>query len=587
MIASAFRISKDTVQEVFTAWLLPLVLLLCYGRSFGIFDDTLHDSIVSNYMRASLSSKPVTNFFVYHIFTPKIFVWLYTVFPSVAWLGIALVFFLWLSVVVSFVLLSRALVNCRIFFAVRVVLLWGCFHFCWYEHFQLLTLTKVAVACTGTGLLFLLLGNKKSNRSSDFFLRVVCWVMIIFGVLTRWETAGMAILFCVAVLPFRQISFIRVSKIFSGVAVLLLLMFGYEFFFLQGEDDRYFNATEPYIFNFHDSGNRIATLAEMATAADSARYIAAENWFFNDKEQLNVDFLKRLSVASTSLKINFSYLREKWVNAVPSFRELFIDRCLGLSILTLLLLVCAGVLYMLTPRVRLSEFCSVLYIPVAFLMVILLVAMVVKIEYRASAPLFTVMFTTLITAVFDSCSRSFFAARWWLPAILIVFGAIYWPVQQEYYKGLCRYETAETQFVEKARAEIDQRYSAKIIMPDNTAGVQLLCASPLSNVVLTQKNTWVFYDFAYSTFYPPFSRYLIHLFGSEKADDVFVYAQKHADKFVFIATEERIRFYEYYFQTVYNLPLRFVKDKAPTILETGGRQVGWQQSYNYYTLLPL
>lgn len=574
---------KIWVSIIFSA-LLFLLTQLVFGFHYGWLDDVIQ----TNYIRGIGISEPLSHHFTAHVLLLNAYRVLYINFPDIAWYGFFFIFYIYL-----------ATVNATYFFLLKVEQLndrrWKCalyvgllfFISVWFDQVYLLNYTQISILLVGTSLLLLVEILNRQKLSINVSLGALYLsICMMIGLLTRPDVMILVIG------PFSFYLVVRlkghkqpIKTIITCLAVGVIFI-GICRFQIDSNFNK-INKTISHIINLTDLRNTFKPFNILLE--EDIRYKAIFLYYWPDEELISDQQLQKWGPQQSLKSLSLKHLKEnffiEWKRAARTYQQ---EYCPGLNwmppliclIILSLSLIAVRYFYAKETKSQLLYSDFLLLFLVVFMLV--LVMALAKMEARIAMPLISLVTLSILGNTVKSSSH-FFYTRTGFSMLVLITVFCFVRVQQNYRTASDKKQEClkKEAFVE----ELNAQFSDKLILFDIWT-LSLLHASPLKNIQLNPRNTYLTYFESWSNFLDCQQAYWKQKCGKASFQRVYscLYAQK--EDVVFVHTLNlRIGLIEEYGRKVHQTHLTFKETHLGTALsELHYSFLPYHYDFGYYQI---
>jgi len=555
---------------------IPIALLLILagyfslGYYYGWMDDVINVILLRGMLNAGASSTAPGSIFAFpHPFVTDPIAFLYKALPSIAWYGWVMYGFLTLAFC-GVALVLQEVVKRRPLATMALITM--VFLFTWMEHFVLFTYTGVAVLLAGSGMLLLV--HNYFFGENKRLLNILAFTLLFFGLCSRFQSGAVTIIYGSAYFTYGWFSrdFGKWRKLIPlGLVVLLGIgFFGITKMACFDAERKALEQIDDYNFTINDAD--LAKPDHSFSEVDKTKFTAVVLWYFGDKEGIDLETWQKFTYSSPFQSVNLKDWKSKLKNALGKANAYSgAYSCFNWYTLFLFLFIfgMAAWSYLFIGSIVLREWTVAFGILIAtsvFLGILLLIAIVVKMEYRLAFPLITIFATSGIIELvrFRSRHPEYRAVRYTIPMFAIVmigFIICRMPVWRNISAVKGNEVAMKRNFIKELNA-----FDGEIFQMDHLS-LLLLHDTPFFNVSLNPANEYMGYGEYWLNYIDVHEQYAFDKCRTETYIETMKCLCDPEKEIIFVQLEERLDFIGQYLGTVYDYRPEFEQVKEGNALE--------------------
>jgi hypothetical protein len=533
---------KKILYSLFSIVLLAITWLL-----FGIYWGWIDDIYLANALNGTFFHQPAKSLFIsYYVFLSNGLVFLNQLLPKTNWYGIFNLIVLFLIVALFIALTYKLLKRAEQGKFFNILFIFFLFMVALAELIYMQTFTTNSLLLFGLSSLYFLNDPK--------FRRTALFIILIIAMLIRSDVVFFVfpILFIFILLESKQK--VKLVLLFSILTIALPLVFTITN--ISSNDVKEWKKYSTTIVNVLDGSN--SNSFEKMAKIDKARTLALFTWFQGDIDNLlNQEYVEKLdihppfsivSLKKAGVKFQIEYEKSccKYNQDYTPSRN-WINKGIFISFVLIVL----SIYFVAIERDKKRKLIMALY-PLSFLGAILFAIIFFKMEYRIFYPTAFLYIIALLLSNQQKIKNYLIYAL--LLLLLIVF-----PIRIKEYYSTSRDLKAEVNQKELFRAELNSKFSDKLIFFD------FLTSGLYSPTFFNYKpfneghNTLLLYGEVNSNFIESHKKYLSEICGSDELVPFFECLYQKRDDVIFAFTNHRVEMYEMYFNDVHGKTLKFKK----------------------------
>ncbi len=300
---------SENIKKLITVYLVPATVLLCSLLFYGSYYGWVDDIVVMNTVSAQLTGEPVTAGPCFLIIN-KLLATLYQIYPRIAWYGYFMISLSLLILINIASLIYRLVRPHRYKYLIASAIFIVFFLLLLNEMFIALNFTKLALMLSGSSLLRIILqttAEKDQNKARYTGL----YIQVLIGILIRYSIiipVICCILLIAGILKINKWNIILRTSAVSGILILSALL--YNQVINSKKEASLLNSREIYLLTLLDGQNYSSKIPKyLNDDKEKMRFKALQQWYYYDEDQINVNYLTKISYTPSQFEIEELCLR--------------------------------------------------------------------------------------------------------------------------------------------------------------------------------------------------------------------------------------------------------------------------------------
>jgi hypothetical protein len=517
--------------------LLVFSLFIIIILFIGLNIEYSPDSFFPASFRGVINDVQFETFYLYLIYWDKLLIKLYHYFPSVSWYG--LLFILYNIPILSLLYLSlnkiiqsyNSLLKILIIIIVAII---------WSLSLFYIGLTRMPFFVTGAVWLYILTNNNK-----NYFRDIVLGLIVAGSCFIRYESM-LAALFLL--IPSISFVYFNQKEKFRSVLKRILFIFSIGFLGLILHNQIYNQPNDLLARDFYDVHFNFFDASQKHTFSndkDSIRLVAMSMDFNADKDSLNIEQYKRLTLGNPLKIIDTNLLKQKLLSFEKGIKSMQNDNFFLFNLLGIFLIITTLLCYK-NPTNLLLLFINLLW----GLIIIFSVIFFIKYAERVVQPMIILFSIIILISLFYSTASPFFIANKITYTFVIILILISYIPLINHYKNLNNslknkiYNNYETLII---LSKINQREKRDIIFTNDA--MELFITGTLHE---WQKEELIVYSLDTHINYLRGGEDALNQYsGSSTLIGFYQFISNKKNKPIIISSEKRMKMLSDYFRILY------------------------------------
>lgn len=557
-----------------TSFFLGVLAYAAVGLFFGFYYgwvDEVNDVVLFSGL---LTGFPQVNI-DHNIFVANILVFLYGKFPYVAWYGIfmhLLIFISMISVTYSILSIGRDAGSPA----------WGCFIAAgliivfFLEVIAFFNITYVSMLATIAG--FIGYTGCGSRRVGNLYL-----LLIVLAILIRAEAALFVLFFLLLKQAILKPEMLQRKRL---IPLVLTMFITFSLVYYQRQhppkvSDRYVEMA-PYLYSLEDA---TTILDERSHSREDSMILTS----VINRQMCDLDLLERFifqengprrfyepgNILQFSPRLILSKLKST-IRYASSYPQAYNGYNWGGKLLVLLLFICCLYILLFISRAGWSKPQNViLSIFVLMSAAYMLLALMIKLEYRVIQPMLLLVSIWLITELLKSKDRKLF--RFAVPVLFLVCGMY----QLDRIAGFSLQKQTELESKRSIQSELNEAFRGKTILYD-VSSVYLMHDTPFRQVRLSASNRHMICSHFWLIVFRELAWYYEDHCGSSEMQDILACYYRSKDSVLFVSNDYSMRFLSDFTATFYNARYEFRRLDYPAISDISYSYMSVPLDYGYF-----